>query len=130
MGKLTTYILILSTALLLFHFAGLIGDTPISFLLNSLLNPENLQNSSLFTQIGVGIAALGTIGIIIGAIAPQSSLWIIKGSIATILIIIGWDVLALINQVYLMNGEIALLLLSPFLVVYGVTVIEWLGGHD
>ena len=47
MGKLTTYILIMTGLMILFYFAGL---TDTSSLLNILLDPSGYENSGIVAQ--------------------------------------------------------------------------------
>lgn len=131
MGKITWYIAILSITLLLFHFAGLIDNTPISFLLDTLLNPENLKNASIYTQI-IGILSGFVAGgaIIIGFFAPTRIEQTATVAFTTFLFTIGWDFIAIFNVIKQSNIHLAILLISPLLIIYILTAIEWWRGKD
>ena len=118
MGKIIKYVLLLSVVLLLFHFGGLIEDTPISILINLLLNPQSLATSNLFVLITVALAVVSTVGIIIGSLATTRTELVIKVAVVEFLIVIGWDLLAIFNKLALMNVALATLIVSPLLIVY------------
>lgn len=131
MGRLVKYILILSVVLLLFHFAGLIEDTPISVLLQLLTNPSNLRNSSLFAVIFAATqGVIAGVAITIGVVSPSRVDFVIKVGIVSFLISIGWDLVAIANKLALMNSALAVLIVSPLMVVYLLTAIEWWFGRD
>jgi hypothetical protein len=131
MGKLTNYLLLISVLLLLFHFGGLIADTPISYLLdNFLLRPENAQSSNFYLIIWGILAGATTAGVLIGFITHQSPEFYIFLALAPVFFLIGWDLVEIIVQVAQTNRYITLLLFSPLLLVYILSVVEWLRNRD
>ncbi len=130
MGKIIKYVLLLSVVLLLFHFGGLIEDTPISILINLLLNPQSLATSNLFVLITVALAVVSTVGIIIGSLATTRTELVVKVGVVEFLIVIGWDLIAIFNKLALMNVAVATLIVSPLLIVYLLTAVEWWFGRD
>lgn len=129
-NKLTTYLLILSVVLLLFHFAGLIANTPISFLLNLLVNPQNVQASTFYTVIYAAIAGFAITGIVIGTFSRARTDLIAKAPIAILLVAFAWDLVAVFGVVRQVNAALAALVLSPLIIVFILAVVEWWGGHD
>jgi len=131
MGKLVVYLAMLSVTLLLFHFAGLIENTPISFMLSILLDPQNLWNHPFYVKL-TGILALltGTAGIVIGTVAPTRYQAFVTISFTSLLFTIGWDLIAIFNVVRQTSYVLATLILSPLILIYTLTVIEWWRGKD
>jgi len=130
MARIFTFLAMISFALLGFHFAGLITDTPISLLLNGLLNPQNLADSSFILQMAGSLALVAVAGIVIGSLSPQRTQWVLATSIASFLFLIGWEIIGLINVLYQVNPTIALLIGSPILLLFGFSVYEWWLGKD
>lgn len=128
--KLTTYIIIMSGLVLLFYFAGILGDTPNSVLLNLLLSPEGLATNSFSVAVVAvlsGIAAI--VSIVIGATVGNIEL-VLKGPFALYILNLMWDFLSVYNQVAAANPVIATLLFAPVLILFGVTIVEWWSGND
>ena len=130
MGRMIKYVLLLSVVLLLFHFGGLIEDTPISVLINLLLNPQSLVTSNLYVIIATALAVVAAAGIIIGSLATTRTELVIKVGVVEFLIVIGWDLIAIFNKLALMNVVVATLIVSPLLIVYLLTAVEWWLGRD
>lgn len=134
MGKLTTYITILSVVIIGFHLAGLIGDTPSSWLVDLVTNPQDAYNHSLFTTI-FGILALfgGVGGIIIGTFAPQRLEQAATIIATTMFFVVGWDLISIYNilrNTPEIGGVLSLFVISPMIILYILTVIEWWRGRD
>lgn len=130
MGKLKIYILVMSGLMLLFYFTGLIEHTPHSTLLTLLLNPEGLAATTFEDEIklaveGVAILAVITIGIIISNLELA-----VVGGFAIYLFGLLWDFSYVVAKVYSTNPVFAMLLFSPVLLLYMVTILEWWRGRD
>ena len=130
MGKLTTYIILLSVTIATFHFFGLIEDTPISILLNLVLDPQSIINTSFYTKVLTAIGLIASVGIVIGLYVAQKTELIIKATLAPFLLAMGWDLIVVFNQIALLHIALATLLISPLVIVWFLTVIEWIGGKD
>lgn len=131
MAKLTLYISVLSIALLLFHFTGLITDTPISALLTALTNPQNLRQNSIFiTIIGILTAFLGIGAVIIGTIAPQRvESAVIIAFVSLLITSVFWDFIVFYNNILIYNGVVvATLFISPLFLLSMLIAIEWWRG--
>lgn len=129
MGKLTTYILMMSGLTLLFYFTGLTDNTINSTLLTLLLNPSNLSTSALGTQISLVLIGIATAGIVIGFFSQNSELILIAPFTIWLLGVL-WDFLSVANKVYSVNPVIAILFFSPLLLLFGVTIVEFWRGRD
>lgn len=130
MGKLTTYILGMSGLMLLFYFAGLLSGSPNSTLLNLLLSPENIQSSNLYTSVLLVVAGLPALaGISIGVISSRPDLAISSGVVlylGTLFI----DFLKVFQVLFSENEVIAVLLFSPIIMLFVVTLVEFWRGTD
>lgn len=129
MGKLTTYILMMSGLTLLFYFTGLTDNTINSTLLTLLLNPSNLSTSALGTQISLVLIGIATAGIVIGFFSQNSELILIAPFTIWLLGVL-WDFLSVANKVYSVNPVISILFFSPLLLLFGVTIVEFWRGRD
>lgn len=130
MGKLTTYIIIMSGLMLLFYFTGLLGDTPNSALLDYLLSTEELGTSSFNTQLLLVLEGIVAVGIIVAAVFSLNVELVLMGTLAIWLMNLFWDFLKVFMAVYSVNPVIAMLLFSPVMILYGVTIVEWWRGRD
>jgi hypothetical protein len=129
-NKLTTYILVLSGLMLLFYFTGLLDNTINSTLLNVLLEPETLRTSTLVTKVILIIEALIAAGLFIGTFLGGSPELAAKAPFTLYLFNLFFDIIYIFNVVKEANVVIAILLFSPLLLLYVLTIVEWFGGHD
>lgn len=128
--KLTTYIVIMSGMILLFYFAGLIDNSANSTLLTMLLEPSGFQNSPLALRAIVALELIIGTAIVVGfAIAGNVELGIMS-TFAIYLFNLLWDFIIVFNKVREANPVIAILLFSPLIILYIVTIIEWWRGID
>lgn len=131
MGKLATYMMFIGTAILLFHFMGLIENTPNSVFLNLLLNPENLETSSANTKAIATVQAITAIvgAAIIGFLTSSFELAAMV-PITIFLLNIGWDILIVFNKILSVNPVLAIVIFGPMLFVYTITIVEFWRGRD
>ncbi len=142
MGKLTTYVIIMSGLMLLFYFGGLLPtecgedglcevNTPSGKLLTLLLRPQNMRTST----VGDWIIGILTGAAIVGSLVMSGWLYerIQYAAIAAFmgfLIVVLWDFIAVFNVVRETAPVLAILLFTPFLLVFMLTVIEFMRGTD
>lgn len=131
MGKLGTYLVMMSGIMLVFYFAGLLPpETAGGVLLTLLLNPENILNSSLASQIALAITGAASVGAVLIGYFTRDSRLIIAGPFASYMLNLGYGFVAVFSSLYDQNGVLAILLLAPLLVLYGLVIVEWLLGQD
>ena len=130
MGKLTRYIFIMSGLMILFYFSGLIQSTPNSNLLNILLSPEDLQNSTLASKLIAALEVIGGIGAVIFGFISKNTELAASTIFTGYLFNLGWDFLAVVSVVASANKILALLIFSPILIVYILTAFEFWRGTD
>lgn len=127
MAKLMTFLFLMIGIVLLFHFGGLIENTPNSTLIQIALNPESISSSNIYLTIIGLLTTVGAIAIIvIGAVTKTD--FIIFASLILPLLSLGWDFLVIFNVFAAINLFIALLIMSPIFIVYVLTVLEWWRG--
>lgn len=129
MGKLTTYLIIMIGVITLFHLFGLIENTGTSLLVNLAFNPENIKTMPMYSIIVTALTAI--IGVAVSLFATKDkSDFAITSLIVTGLLNLGWDFLAVFNVVKAESTIAAVLILSPLMIVWFFTVIEWWRGVD
>jgi len=129
MGKMTTFILLFTGVVLCFHLFGILTEDSAPTLLNLLLHPENIQDSSLWTKVILAIEGLGAGALVIIGLITKNELAVIAPAaifLGNILI----DYMQVFNKVYAHNQVLALLLFAPMLVLFAVTLVDWWRGRD
>ena len=125
MGKINNYILIMSGLMLLFYFTGLLESTLSSTLLNLLLDPIAFQNNSITINAIAIFSAIAVVGITVGFFSGTNTRLVLMGAFVVALLSLMWDFLAVVTKVFSTNPVIAMLLFSPLLILWVITVIEF-----
>ncbi len=131
MGKLISYISILVAIDLLFLITGQLSlNSPTSIIINAILSPQNIQSSQLWILIIGGISglALGA-AIIVGFVTRSFELFLFIAMVLGLASLIG-DFATI--YVYLANFNIVLAtsVMSPIMILFVITMVEWLKGKD
>lgn len=129
MSKLTNYIFLMTGILLLMHFTGLVEGTPNSALFNLVMNPENIPNSGLYNTILAIVGVVMALSVITLGFVQKTD-FILIATMITILFSFGWDFLVVFQKLNSINHVLALLIFSPLMIVYVITVVEWWRGVD
>ena len=131
MGKLTTYIIIMSGLMILFYFAGLLPESTVSnSLLTMLLDPNALSESPIGLDSKELLAGIIAGGIIIGALMIANVELGIMAIFVVSLSAFMWDFSSVFNRVYAENPVIAILVFSPIMFLMIITLIEFWRGRD
>ncbi len=130
MGKLTTYMIVISGLLLLFHLGGLIDKTPNAELLTAILNPENIKEGNLGLKAIIAIEAIGLVGAVILGLRGGNVELAASSLFAVFLLNFGWDLVRVFSVLRDANEVMALLILSPIMILYVITIVEWWRGRD
>ena len=145
MGKLTTYLMIMGGLMLLFYFGGLLqdctqpdntpcegdeeclcsGKTASSKLLNAMLQPENTRELTVVQKALLVMASVGALFVIAATARFIDVKLALKSSFAVFLLTLGWDFFAVFSIIWRVHKVFALLLFSPVMLLYLVTIIEW-----
>lgn len=132
MGKLISYLSIIVLIDLIFLITGqLTQSSPTSVIINAILDPSNIQSSQLFILLitgGISLLAVGA-AVVVGVISRSFeivlfvpvaiSLSILIGDFATVFVY-----LASINVVW------ATVIMAPIMILFVMTIVEWLRGKD
>lgn len=130
MSKVLNYLSILAIILIGAHLLGLITNTGSSTLLSWLANPELLFTTTVFSSLTniLTLTGVATSTVAIGlALSRRGDLAIMVG-FSSLMFLVGWDILAIYNEIRVINGDFALLLISPILLIYMLSVIEFFRG--
>ena len=131
MGKITTYLAIMSFVVLGFHYAGIVQNTPVGWFLTAIKNLAGFSNNSFYTTLTAVLATFGGATIIIGAFAGSKIEQGATIAFTTLLLTLAWELIAIWNVLQDSMGEMfSTLLISPIVVIYVLTVLEWWRGRD
>ena len=125
MGRFTLMITIISVTLIVFHLAGLITNTPISWLLDFLVKPQNYGSFDLLTQIKSAIAVTVAAGMIAGTIISQRTEIAMVAAVASASLFILGDFVGIFLILLEIHVAIAILIVAPISLIYMITVVEW-----
>ena len=145
MGKVITYITMLIFIDLFFIATGQICSVDVgcslgSIIFNSLLNIDNVTGLSFFTELigditnlagsATGFAALAIGGaVLIGSLfIPGDIRFFIPLSISLALLIS--DFVFIASYLISLNAVLATFIMAPIIIIYVLTVVEWLRGRD
>lgn len=126
-NKFTNYFLLMAGVNLLFYFFGLIGGGATDTLISLLLNINSLASSSkmlIFIGLPIGVLAASFGVAVLGFRADL----VVFAVAVTPLIGFGWDFLVVFNLIASINAVFAVLVLSPLMFFWVLTVLEWWRG--
>ena len=138
MSKLITMVGIMTGLMLLFYFTGLIqeqtdegnceGQTPNSKLLNILLQPQCMKDST------IGRKAVLVVGSVAGVLVIAAALFIpnielaIMGSLAIYFLTLLWDFMVVFQKVWESSPVFAILFFGPLMFIFIIVIIDrWRG---
>lgn len=129
MAKISEYIIIIIVICLVFHFTGALVETGTanSILLQAALNPATLKEGSFYAQIALIIAGMLVGGLVIGWLSHKPDLVIFQ-PMFYILVALGWDLIGISTFLADVNVPLAVMLVSPLLIIYVLGCIDWLRG--
>lgn len=133
MGKLVSYISILVAIDLLFLITGQLGtDSTTSIIIGSILDPSSITFANLWKTLilaaGIGGLTLAA-GVFTGIISRASEV-IIFIPIALGLSVLVGDFISVFNYLRSFNLVLATLVMAPIIIIFVVTILEWLRGKD
>ena len=134
MSRIVVATLIITVTILLFHFAGIIPDgTPTGFVLGKLglIHPENFD-STAFYKIIIGLGALGIGGVTISLFASKSLETAIFYGVGILLVpfllSMILDLILIFGLLSQFNNFLAVIVIAPLLVVWLVSIYDWVRG--
>lgn len=136
MSKLINLIIFTSVLVLLLHFAGVLTDEEgTGYLLKHLgiTDPSNIGSKTFWTTLA-GLGAIAATGVTIGTLRGTSGMEIMMLTVGVVMIpiffLIAWDLVALFNIFAEISRAFAVLIFSPLLILYALSVYEWLRGTE
>ena len=134
MSRLVVATLIITVTILLFHFAGIIpSGTPTGFVLGNLglLHPENFDSTS-FYQTLILLGALGVGGVTISLFVSKSLETAVFYGVGIILVPLLlsmlWDLILIFNQLSQLSNFLAVVIIAPLIVVWLMSLYDWVRG--
>lgn len=132
MGKLVTYLSILITVDLLFLITGQLGLTsPTSIIINAFLNPESITSSQLwilFITGGIGLLT-AAVTVAVGIVTRSFDLVAFIPMALALAALIG-DFVTIFVYLSSFNIVLATLVMAPIMMLFALTIVEWLRGKD
>lgn len=145
MGKLIRYLSILIFIDLFFIVTGQICNSSVgcslnSIIFNSLLNIDQVTNFSFFTELignigdlfssvtGLAALALGTTVVVGSLFIPGEIRFFIPITLSLALLISDYVFIA--SYLVSLNVVLGTFIMAPLIVIYVITVVEWLRGKD
>jgi hypothetical protein len=133
MGKLTTYILVLTGTFILLHITGIIGAGEGSILLNVAMNPSGITTTQIYILAAAGIVsvlgAVGFLAITMGRILQYDL--IAASALSFFLLSFIQDIIILWVKINAYsNSYLASLIISPFVVLFPIICFEFWRGRE
>lgn len=126
-NKFYNYMMFMSGTLLLFYFLGLIEQGVTGTLMALLLDPASLSGSAWFGIVFGTVASVLATAIAVKVLGFRADIVIFSVLIAPLLGF-GWDFLSIFSVVAESSRVFAILVLSPFMLLWVLTVMEWWRG--
>lgn len=133
MGKLITFLSILIVIDILFLITGQLNlDSNTSMVTGAILNPTAFK-TSVFFLLFFGIAGIGgliaTSGVTTGIFATGTNILAFTAMAITMTGLLG-DFITIFNTLRDHNIVLATIVMAPILLLFTVTLAEWLRGKD
>jgi len=131
MGKMATMLTIMGGLMVLFYVTGITSNSGNNAFLSYLLNPSSIfaAGSSLSIKFVTAAMALTTIGGFILGLLYMNPQLIVMGGLISVFIGFAWDFMIVVNAIINVDPVVGMLIFSPFLLLFGITTIEfWRGG--
>ena len=133
MGKLVTFMSILIIIDILFLITGQLNlDSNTSMVTGAILNPTAFKTSVFFLLFfgAVGIGGLiATSGVTTGILSTGTNILAFTGMALAMTGLLG-DFITIFNTLRDYNVVLATIVMAPILLLFTVTLAEWLRGKD
>ncbi len=131
MGKLISFVIMLIFIDLLFLATGqLTLDSPTSAIINSIQDPTILLDTNWWTILITGLSGLAlTTAVVAGFVTRSSDIAIFFVMAGTLALLAG-DFLFIYNHLASINTPLAILIMSPIIVIFTLVIVEWARGKD
>lgn len=153
MGKLTTYMIMMTGIMALFYFTGLTRDcenpngalcqgdeeclcvnkSPSSSILDLVITPQNIVGSTMYSKISLVLTGITTLALLgVGFLYGNIKLALL-GPVASYFLLFLSDFLTVIARIWSVHpiaSVLATLVLLPLFVYYIIAVLDWWSGTD
>lgn len=132
MGKLVSYISILLAIDLLFLVTGQLSiNSPTSSIMGAILSPGTMTSSQWWALLITGGISLLTVGaaVVVGVISRSFELIIFIPMAVALSALVG-DFATVFVYLASFNLVLATLVMTPIMVIFVITIVEWLRGKD
>lgn len=131
MNQGTTFLLVMTGLMLSFWIFGILpsNSTANSTILATLANPQNMQTGAFVASLLAYVVVGGASALILGFFVKNTE-WAIMAPIGTYLLSLMWDFIIVYQKVSEANPIIALLVFSPLLLLWILTVFDYIRGRD
>ena len=134
MGRLVQYVLILALVDLLFLLTGQLGiSSGTSIILQAIINPAVIVSGNWWATLITGtgaIAGLAVVGAVFTGFVTGRSDTLLFATMAGVLALMVGDFIIIFNHLASINFPLAVIIMSPIIVVLALTIPEWLRGKD
>ncbi len=133
MGKFVSYFAILVAIDLMFLVTGQLAlNSNLSLIVGALIDPSNIDISSLFINIfiagGLALVALGA-AVLVGIVSRTENLIYVGIAITLANLLIG-DFITIFNNLRAYNPVLAIMVMSPLMILFVIIMLEWARGKD
>ncbi|KKL78219.1 hypothetical protein LCGC14_2027020 [marine sediment metagenome] len=132
MGKLVSYISILVAIDLLFLITGQLSvNSPTSVIMGAILSPGSMTTSQWWSLLITGGIALLTVGaaVVVGVISRSFELIIFIPMAVALAALVG-DFATVFVYLASFNIVLATVIMTPIMIIFVITIVEWLRGKD
>jgi len=137
MARTITMMLIVSVVVLLFHFSGLLSGNPSlnGYLLSNLglTTPENIGTTSFWVTL-LTISTISIAGAVISGLITRSLEFSLFVGVGVVIVPIFLGMIQDLILIYLKISEtspmLAVMIVSPLMVTWGLTIYDWVRGRD
>ena len=139
MSKIITMVMMMSGLMLLFYFGGLVqeetddgtceGQTPNSKLLNILLQPECMKDSTVGKNTILTLGSISGVLVIAAAVFIPNFELMVMGGFALYFLTLLWDFMVVFQKVYAVAPVLAILIFAPLTLTFIIVIIDWWRGR-
>lgn len=127
MAKFEHFVAIMTGLSLLFYLTGLLQGTANSTLLNLMLDPVSFQESNFIVKVLALFSGIAAASVVVGFFTSVNTKAVAVSTFTIFFMSLLWDFIAVVEKVYAAHQGIALLLFSPFIILYVISIINWWG---
>lgn len=130
MQQMTTFMMIMLGIALLFHIFGVIpSTTPNSILLNTILNPQDIASSPIMITVLAALTLATGLSVFLGFYTRNVE-YALMIPIGLALFTLMWDFLAVVAVISAASKILAVIIFGPLLLIWVLTVVDYIRGRD